>query len=213
MSERIRSTQGQKKIKDEKDLLSKTIQSMENQLAAKMLLCQKLEEKERILIEQRGTLEHEIRIREQHNESLKKKACEFSQLSTDLKLRLERLDVQFNELRENVIKKASTHEADANKIKRLEEEKSSMKRKLDRAKKMEKLENVDQVIQEENRILRVKWLYLRTCVPWTFMRPINKKLNFSWCCKVEVWFQNISSCSGPTPTGSGTVPYPIHRNF
>nr|CAD2181806.1 unnamed protein product [Meloidogyne enterolobii] len=29
-----------------------------------------------------------------------------------------------------------------------------MKRKLDRAKKMEKLENVDQVIQEENRILR-----------------------------------------------------------
>ncbi|CAK5101551.1 unnamed protein product [Meloidogyne enterolobii] len=154
MSERIKSTQGQKKIKDEKDLLSKTIQSMENQLAAKMLLCQKLEEKERILIEQRGTLEHEIRIREQHNESLKKKACEFSQLSTDLKLRLERLDVQFNELRENVIKKASTHEADANKIKRLEEEKSSMKRKLDRAKKMEKLENVDQVIQEENRILR-----------------------------------------------------------
>nr|CAD2181805.1 unnamed protein product [Meloidogyne enterolobii] len=105
MSERIKSTQGQKKIKDEKDLLSKTIQSMENQLAAKMLLCQKLEEKERILIEQRGTLEHEIRIREQHNESLKKKACEFSQLSTDLKLRLERLDVQFNELRENVIKK------------------------------------------------------------------------------------------------------------
>uniref|UniRef100_A0A915NH34 E3 ubiquitin protein ligase n=1 Tax=Meloidogyne floridensis TaxID=298350 RepID=A0A915NH34_9BILA len=148
------ATQGQKKIKDEKDLLSKTIQSMENQLAAKMLLCQKLEEKEKILIEQRGTLEHEIRIREQHNESLKKKACEFSQLSTDLKLRLERLDVQFNELRENVIKKASTHEADANKIKRLEEEKSSMKRKLDRAKKMEKLENVDQVIQEENRILR-----------------------------------------------------------
>jgi len=33
-----------------------------------------------------------------------------------------------------------------------------MKRKLDRAKKMEKLENVDQVIQEENRILRVKKL-------------------------------------------------------
>ncbi|KAL7074621.1 hypothetical protein ACQ4LE_005522 [Meloidogyne hapla] len=154
MAERIRSTQAQKKMKDEKDLLSKTIQSMENQLAAKMLLCQKLEEKERIMTEQRGTLEHEMRIREQHNESLKKKASEFSQLSTDLKLRLERLDVQFNELRENVIKKASTHEADANKIKRLEEEKSSMKRKLDRAKKMEKLENVDQVIQEENRILR-----------------------------------------------------------
>ncbi|KAF7638086.1 E3 ubiquitin protein ligase [Meloidogyne graminicola] len=129
MSERIKSTQAQKKIKDEKDLLSKTIQSMENQFAAKMLLCQKMEEKERILIEQRNTLEHELRIREQHNESLRKKASEFSQLSTDSKLRLERLDVQFNELRENVIKKASTHEADANKIKRLEEGKKFIKKK------------------------------------------------------------------------------------
>jgi hypothetical protein len=54
-----------------------------------------------------------------------------------------------------MIKKASTHEADASKIKRLEEEKSSLKRKLDRAKKMEKFENIDQVLQEENRILRV----------------------------------------------------------
>jgi hypothetical protein len=62
MAERIKSTQAQKKMKDEKDLLSKTIQSMENQLAAKMLLCQKFEEKERILIEQRSILEHEMRF-------------------------------------------------------------------------------------------------------------------------------------------------------
>ena len=113
------------------------------------------------------------RIREQNNESLKKKATEYSQLANDLRLRLDRLDVQFNELREvltqlekqnklkikNAIKKASTHEADANKIKRLEEERSSLKRKLDRAKKMEKMENIDQVLQEENRILRVNRIY------------------------------------------------------
>lgn len=52
------------------------------------------------------------------------------------------------------------YEADANKVKRLEEEKNSLKRKLDRAKKMEKFENIDQVLQEENRILRVIFFLL-----------------------------------------------------
>jgi len=40
------------------------------------------------------------------------------------------------------------------------------------------------------------------------MRPI-KKIGFFLVLKVGVWFQNISSCSGPMPTGSGTNSYPI----
>ncbi|KAL3097791.1 hypothetical protein niasHS_000526 [Heterodera schachtii] len=154
MSERIRSTQAQKKMRDEKELLDQNIQSLENQLATKLLHCQRLEEKERVLTENRVTLEHELRIRDQNNETLRKKGMEFSQLATDLRLRLDRLDIQFTELRESVIKKASSYEANANKIKRLEEEKSSLKRKLDRAKRMEKYENVDELLQEENRILK-----------------------------------------------------------
>jgi hypothetical protein len=63
MSERIKNSQAQKKMLDEKELLEQTIQSLENQLAAKMLHCQKLEEKERILTENKTTLEHELRFK------------------------------------------------------------------------------------------------------------------------------------------------------
>ncbi|KAI3415938.1 E3 ubiquitin-protein ligase BRE1B [Globodera pallida] len=154
MSERIRSTQAQKKMRDERELLDQSVQSLENQLAAKLLHCQRLEEKERVLTENRMTIELELRIRDQNNETLRKKAMEFSQLATDLRLRLDRQDIQFTELRESVMKKASSYEANANKIKRLEEEKSSLKRKLERAKRMEKYENVDELLQEENRILK-----------------------------------------------------------
>ena len=59
------------------------------------------------------------------------------------------------------MKKASSYEANANKIKRLEEEKSSLKRKFDRAKRMEKYENVDELLQEENRILKVTRLTIQ----------------------------------------------------
>jgi RNase H-fold protein (predicted Holliday junction resolvase) len=62
MSERIKITQAQKKMKDEKELLQQAIHSLENQLAAKMLLCQKLEEKERVMNEHRHTMDHELRF-------------------------------------------------------------------------------------------------------------------------------------------------------
>lgn len=41
------------------------------------------------------------------------------------------------------------------KIKRLEEEKSSLKRQCERAKRMEKFENIDELIKEENRLYKV----------------------------------------------------------
>lgn len=55
----------------------------------------------------------------------------------------------------NVIKKAASHEVVAMKIKRLEEEKSSLKRQCERAKRMEKFENIDELIKEENRLYKV----------------------------------------------------------
>lgn len=61
MSERIRSTQAQKKMRDEKELLDQNVQSLENQLAAKILQCQRLDEKEKVLSENRLTLEHELK--------------------------------------------------------------------------------------------------------------------------------------------------------
>lgn len=54
-------------------------------------------------------------------------------------------------------KKASSYEVIVMKTKRLEEEKGSLKRKLDRAKRMEKFDNADEVLKEENRLLKVNF--------------------------------------------------------
>jgi len=62
MSERIKTAQAQKKIKDEKELVEQMLTSLENQLAAKNVLCQKLEEKERAWNESRNIFEQEIRF-------------------------------------------------------------------------------------------------------------------------------------------------------
>jgi len=51
--------------------------------------------------------------------------------------------------------KAALYESNAMKIKRLQEDKNDLKRKLERVKRMEKYENVDQLLQEENRQLKV----------------------------------------------------------
>lgn len=87
-----------------------------------------------------------------------------------MKLRLDKLSTQFSELQEvvyyslcqckksafkNVTKKAASYEVMNTKIKRLEEEKSKFKRKLDRSKRMEKFDNADELLKEENRLLKV----------------------------------------------------------
>lgn len=51
--------------------------------------------------------------------------------------------------------KTSQQEVDSFKIKRLEEEKSILRKKLERTKKMEKMENWDEVLNEEIRELKV----------------------------------------------------------
>ena len=51
-----------KKIKDEKELIEHSVVAIENQLAAKTLLCQKLEEKEHAWLDARTHLEQEIRF-------------------------------------------------------------------------------------------------------------------------------------------------------
>jgi hypothetical protein len=61
MSERIRLTHAQKKAKEERDMIEHKLVALENQLAAKSLLCEKLEEKERYWNENRAHYEHELR--------------------------------------------------------------------------------------------------------------------------------------------------------
>lgn len=61
MTERIRTNHAQNKMKEEKETADNYANSLLNQLQAKTLLSQKLEEKEKALMEHRATLEQELK--------------------------------------------------------------------------------------------------------------------------------------------------------
>lgn len=60
MSERIRSNQQQKKLKEEKDLVEEQVGALQNQVEAQNLVVRKLEEKERIFQQNQTTMEKEL---------------------------------------------------------------------------------------------------------------------------------------------------------
>lgn len=61
MSEGIRTSHATKKLKEEKEVLESRNTSLQNELAAKSFLCAKLEEKEKLLLELKSTMESELR--------------------------------------------------------------------------------------------------------------------------------------------------------
>uniref|UniRef100_A0A914DRV9 E3 ubiquitin protein ligase n=1 Tax=Acrobeloides nanus TaxID=290746 RepID=A0A914DRV9_9BILA len=154
MSELIKASHAQKKSKEERDISQEQITALQHSLEAQQLLSQRLQEKERVLLQKTQLLEQELTLKDQAVESHKRKAVESSQSSIDLKLQLEKMTTQLNETQEAVSSKASSIEVLATKIKRLEEDKKKWKSKYDRAKKIEQFENVDQLLEEENRILK-----------------------------------------------------------
>uniref|UniRef100_A0A914UKW1 E3 ubiquitin protein ligase n=3 Tax=Plectus sambesii TaxID=2011161 RepID=A0A914UKW1_9BILA len=154
MSERIRSNQQQKKMKEEKDLVEELVGSLQNQVEAQNLVVRKLEEKERLLYQNLTSLENDLRMRQQALELNKRKALEYAQSAADLKLQLEKCTSQLTEAQLAVATKTSSLEVDSFKLRRLEEEKTVLKRKLDRAKKMEKADKVDEVLIEEIKELK-----------------------------------------------------------
>ncbi|EFO25573.2 RING finger protein 20 [Loa loa] len=154
MAERIRANQYQKKMSEERERTEERISSLQNQIEAQQLMISKLEETEKLLRQKNSHLEHQLRLIEQANDMHKRKAIECSQTSADYKAQLEKCNSQLNDAQQAVTTKTSQQEVDSFKIKRLEEEKSILRKKLERAKKMEKMENWDEVLNEEIRELK-----------------------------------------------------------
>ncbi|OZC06205.1 hypothetical protein X798_06813 [Onchocerca flexuosa] len=154
MAERIRANQYQKKMSEERERTEERISSLQNQIEAQQLMISKLEETEKLLRQKNSHLEHQLRLIEQANDMHKRKAIECSQTSADYKAQLEKCSSQLNDAQQAVTTKTSQQEVDSFKIKRLEEEKSILRKKLERTKKMEKMENWDEVLNEEIRELK-----------------------------------------------------------
>lgn len=151
MSERIKSNQIHKLLREEKDMLVEQVATLQREVEAQNQVVRKLEEKERLLQNNLSTVEKELSLRQQAMEMHKRKAIESAQSAADLKLHLEKYHSQLKEAQMTVADKTSALEQESFKIKRLQEEIGGLRKKVERSKKFELATTADEVLMEEVR--------------------------------------------------------------
>ncbi|XP_075441256.1 E3 ubiquitin-protein ligase BRE1B-like [Ascaphus truei] len=156
MSERIKSNQIHKLLKEEKEELADQVQGLKTQVDAQLLQVQKLEERERLLHASLASIEKELTLRTQALELHKRKAVEAAQLSEDLKVQLEHVVSTLRDTQSFVCDNRTAKEKESFSLKRAQEEISRLRRKLEKQKKMEVYADADQILQEEIKEYRAR---------------------------------------------------------
>uniref|UniRef100_A0A8C2X9V1 E3 ubiquitin protein ligase n=1 Tax=Cyclopterus lumpus TaxID=8103 RepID=A0A8C2X9V1_CYCLU len=122
MSERIKSNQIYKLLKEEKEELADQVLTFKTQVDAQLLVVQKLEEKEGILQSTLAALEKELAVRTQALELNKRKAVEAAQLAEDLKVQLEHTQAKLKEIQVSVAENRTARERESSNLKRAQAE-------------------------------------------------------------------------------------------
>lgn len=151
MSERIKSNQIHKLLREEKTMLTEQVLTLKSQVDAQNQVVRKLEEKERLLQTNVATVEKELSLRQQSSEMQKRKSIESAQSAADLRLHLEKYLSHLKEVQNTVAEKTSAVQQESFKTKRLQEEIISLRRKVERGKKFELASTADEVLMEEIR--------------------------------------------------------------
>uniref|UniRef100_A0A8C8RI72 E3 ubiquitin protein ligase n=1 Tax=Pelusios castaneus TaxID=367368 RepID=A0A8C8RI72_9SAUR len=156
MSERIKSNQIHKLLREEKDELADQVLALKSQVDAQLLVVQKLEEKERVLQGNLGTVEKELTLRTQALELNKRKAVEAAQLAEDLKVQLEHVQCKLKEIQACMAENRAAKEKESFNLKRAQEDISRLRRKLEKQKKVEVYADADEILQEEIKEYKAK---------------------------------------------------------
>uniref|UniRef100_A0A8C5WNA3 E3 ubiquitin protein ligase n=1 Tax=Laticauda laticaudata TaxID=8630 RepID=A0A8C5WNA3_LATLA len=149
MSERIKSNQIHKLLKEEKEELADQVLTLKTQVDAQLQVVRKLEEKEHLLQSNIGTGEKELGLRTQALEMNKRKAMDAAQLADDLRAQLELAQKKLHDFQDEIIENSVTKEKDMFNFKRAQEDISRLRRKLETTKKPDMIPNCDEILMEE----------------------------------------------------------------
>ncbi|KAL7977564.1 hypothetical protein Chor_009513 [Crotalus horridus] len=156
MSERIKSNQIHKLLREEKEELAEQVLALKSQVDTQLLVVQKLEEKERVLQGNLGTVEKELTLRSQALELNKRKAVEAAQLAEDLKVQVEHVQTKLKEIQTFMAENRAAKEKESFNLKRAQEEISRLRRKLEKQRKVEVYADADEILQEEIKEYKAK---------------------------------------------------------
>ncbi|KAF6714813.1 E3 ubiquitin-protein ligase BRE1A [Oryzias melastigma] len=150
MSERIKSNQIHKLLKEEKEELADQLLTLKTQVDAQLQVVRKLEEKERLLQGTISAAERELTLRTQALDMNKRKAQESAMTSEELRGQLEQVQQKLKLVREEVVENSISREKESFNARRAQEDISKMRRKIEKAKKpAEKISNGDDILNEE----------------------------------------------------------------
>ncbi|XP_072519164.1 E3 ubiquitin-protein ligase BRE1A isoform X2 [Salminus brasiliensis] len=150
MSERIKSNQIHKLLKEEKEELADQLLTLKTQVDAQLQVVRKLEEKERLLQGTISAAERELALRTQALDMNKRKAQESALLSEEVRAQLEAVQQRLNAVREEVIENSISREKESFNARRAQEDISKLRRKIEKAKKpAENVRNGDEILNEE----------------------------------------------------------------
>ncbi|XP_020646802.1 E3 ubiquitin-protein ligase BRE1A [Pogona vitticeps] len=149
MSERIKSNQIHKLLKEEKEELADQVLTLKTQVDAQLQVVRKLEEKEHLLQSNIGTGEKELGLRTQALEMNKRKAMDAAQLADDLRAQLELAQKKLHDFQDEIVENSVTKEKDMFNFKRAQEDISRLRRKLETTKKPDMVPNCDEILMEE----------------------------------------------------------------
>ncbi|XP_066505083.1 E3 ubiquitin-protein ligase BRE1A [Hoplias malabaricus] len=149
MSERIKSNQIHKLLKEEKEELADQLLTLKTQVDAQLQVVRKLEEKERLLQGTISAAERELALRTQALDMNKRKAQESALLSEEVRSQLESVQQRLTSVREEVIENSISREKESFNARRAQEDISKLRRKIEKAKKPADIRNGDEILNEE----------------------------------------------------------------
>ncbi|CDQ71464.1 unnamed protein product [Oncorhynchus mykiss] len=159
MSERIKSNQIHKLLKEEKEELADQLLTLKTQVDAQLQVVRKLEEKERLLQGTIGTAERELALRTQALDMNKRKTQESTVLSEEVRSQLDQVQQRLGTVREEVIENSISKEKQSFNARRAQEDISKLRRKIEKAKKpAETVRNGDDILNEEINDYKVVWM-------------------------------------------------------
>lgn len=149
MSERIKSNQIHKLLKEEKEELADQLLTLRTQVDAQLQVLRKLEEKEHLLQSSITTGEKELTLRTQALDLSKRKAMEASQQAEELRGQLDMSQKKLQDLRKEIVENSASREKDSFNYKRAQEDISRLRKKLESTKKPDMVPTCDKILMEE----------------------------------------------------------------
>lgn len=151
MSEHLKTNAFQKHLNEEKAQIEEYRDSLLKRIDAQDNVVKSLEEKVHLLQENMTTLEKELEMRNTLNDSYKQEKLELKQQLAELKSEKDKVISHFEQIQKSFNERttALTHESFKNK--RLIEELESLKKKYERASKLQSATTPDEVLVEEIR--------------------------------------------------------------